>query len=99
MALAEQTLPDLDPRRIADGLDFVDVCPMVTESNDGSAILASAGEEPEFYDILLRPDNFDDNQGDSYAEWDDLTFDQANEKVAELQARYPGINVNWIEPS
>lgn len=96
--MLDQTLPTLDPERIKGGDDFVEVYPMMTLP-DGGAKIVERGKEPDFYDVWLRPDDWDDTVGDTYCEWDNLTLEQANAKVAELQARYPGICVNWVDPT
>lgn len=87
------------PALIESGDVYVEVYPMrVMDDKDEGARLAHAGEEPDFYDVMLRPDDWDQNKGVPYGEWEDLSFEDANKKIEELEALNPGIVVCWVEP-
>lgn len=79
---------------VRDGLAYVEAYPM-KNVEDGST-LCQPGENPDFYDVALRPDNFDDNDGMPYAEFEDLSLAEAIAKTYELEVAYPGISVEWI---
>lgn len=85
----------ITPEMINDGDVYVEVYPMLRESDTMSRLI-EAGEEPDFYDVWLRPDDWDLNNGSSFEEYEDLDWQAANERVAELERRYPGISVNWV---
>jgi hypothetical protein len=86
----------MSPALVEAGDIYIEVYPM-KNVEDGSRLI-ERGEEPDFYDVLLRPDDWDDNNHGAYGEWEDLTLDEAEDKIAELEALNPGIAVNWVTP-
>ena len=90
----------MSPPLIDSGDVYIEVYPMKAEEHQGeqSARLIVDGEEPDFYDVMLRPDDWDQNQGVPYGEWEDLTLEDAEKKIEELEALNPGIVVNWVDP-
>jgi hypothetical protein len=65
-------------------------------SKGGARLIEGRHEKPDFWDVALRPDDWDDNNGTCYGEWEDLTRPEAEKKVAELESQHPGIAVNWV---
>jgi hypothetical protein len=74
---------------------YVEVYPMV-HIEGGARLIEGRHEKPDFWDVALRPDDWDDNNGTCYGEWEDLTRPEAEKKVAELESQHPGIAVNWV---
>ena len=87
----------MSPALIETGDIYIEVYPMKSDGKGGASLIERC-DTPEFYDVWLRPDDWDQNNGDSYGEWDDLTHEQAVAKVAELEALNPGIAVSWVSP-
>jgi hypothetical protein len=75
---------------------FIDVFPMIREPS-GDSRMVQGLEEPAFYDVMLRPHDWDITQNEPYGEWENLTLGQANTIVEALEALNPGIEVNWVE--
>ena len=75
------------------GYVFIDVYGMKAEGDNDTIAHES---DVEFYDILLRPYYWEDNDGESYGEWKNLTFSEACNKVEELEEIYSGIDIKWI---
>lgn len=96
-------LAKITPELVASGDVYVEVYPMKTipsEEDDGStdSRLVECDEEPDFYDVWVRPDDWDLNDGSTYAEFDDLSEAEMNAKVTELEQMFPGIAVNEVQP-
>lgn len=89
----------MSPALVESGDIYVEVYPMrILDDKDVGARLIEAGEEPDFYDVMLRPDDWEANNGVPYDEWEDLTKEDAEKVVAELEVLNPGIAVNWVSP-
>lgn len=90
----------ITPERIKAGLVYIEVCPMVDEviNNVSWGRLAIADETPEYYDVVVRPDHYETTAGEDYEEFEYLTQEEAEAKVAELELKYPGIHTTWILP-
>lgn len=73
------------------GLVYVEVYPMV-----GDRLTHDRNEEPEYYDVMLRPDDWGETNGTAYREWEDLTFEQVNEVIEKIEAKYPNIAISWV---
>lgn len=86
----------MSPALIESGDIYIEVYPMKQDAI--GTRLAQRDETPDFYDVWLRPDDWEDNDHGCYGEWEDLSLDEANTKVAELEALNPGIAVNWVTP-
>lgn len=89
-----QTLPVFSSEMISSGEVHVEIYPMLNDE-DGSRLVDNADIEPDFYDIMLRPEIWGDNDS-PYGEWENLDWQAANDRVADLSRRYPGIAVSWI---
>lgn len=87
--------PIITPEMVTAGKVIVEVYPMVRDA-DGDRLTEGSHEAPDFYDVSLRPDTFEANDNDTYADWEDLSLAEATAKVAELEQQYPGIDVSWI---
>lgn len=87
--------PIITPEMVAAGAVLVEVYPMVRDA-DGARLTEGSHEAPDFYDVSLRPNNFETNDNDTYADWEDLSLAEATATVTELEAKYLGINVSWI---
>lgn len=86
---------EITPELVSNGDVYVEVYPMVLDGENSSR-LAEGNEEPDFYDVWLRPDDWNLNNGSSYEEYEDLDWQAANDRVAEIERRHPGIAVNWV---
>lgn len=90
----------ITPGMVKTGEVYVEVYPMVRDSEgtdgEGARLTTDAHETPDFYDVWLRPDDWETNDSNTYAEWDDLSLAEASAKVTELERQYPGIAVNWV---
>lgn len=90
----------MSPALVESGDIYVEVYPMkVVQIEDESGTesrLVETGEEPDFYDVWLRPDDWDQNDGELYGEWEDLSYDEAVDIVEMLEKLNPGIAVNWV---
>jgi hypothetical protein len=86
----------MSPALVESGAIYIEVYPM--KSCEIGDRLIERGEEPDYYDVWLRPDDWDDNHHGAYGEWEDLSLDEAEDKIAELEALNPGIEVCWVTP-
>lgn len=86
----------ITPKQIEDGDVFVEVYAM-KEDFDGMTLARES--EATHYDVALRPDDWDQNDGLAYEEWEDLDLDGATTRVNALEAQYPGIGVSWVNAS
>lgn len=85
----------ITPQMVQNGDVYIEVYPMVFDPE--CSRMAEKGETPDFYDVWLRPDYWDSNDNMSYAEFDGLSFAEANDKAEELAEMFPGIAISWIE--
>ena len=90
----------MSPALVESGDIFIEVYPMkvipIEDQDCTESRLIEQGETPDFYDVWLRPDDWDLNNGSAYGEWEDLTRKDAEAKIAELEQLNPGITVNWV---
>lgn len=84
----------MSPALVESGDIFIEVYAMKRE-DDGSRLI-EPGETADFYDVCLRPENWDQNNCTPYGEWEDLSLAQAEAEIAKLEALNPGINVSWV---
>lgn len=94
-AAFDPATPIITPEMVESGEVYIEVYPMVRDG-EGARLTENAHETPDFYDVWLRPDDWETNRCTTYAEWDDLTLDGASAKVTELERQYPGIAVSWV---
>lgn len=85
----------ITPKMVEAGEVLVEVYPMVRDA-DGARLTEGSLEAPDFYDVSLRPDTFEANDNDTYTDWEALSLAEAKATVADLEAKYPGIDVSWI---
>lgn len=99
-AAFDPTTPIITPEMVGSGEVYIEVYPMVRDSEgtdgEGARLTTDAHETPDFYDVWLRPDDWEANDNNTYAEWDDLTLADASARVEELERQYPGIAVSWV---
>ena len=88
-------IPAISSEMIETGSVYIEVYPMLHD-DEGACLTTKAGEQPDFYDVHLRADDLAINGNDTYAEWEDLSLEDATAKIAELENLYPGIAVNWV---
>lgn len=61
---------------------------MITDKKTGDSRIAQHGECVEFYDILVRGDADDDGEIPEIEEHENLTYEQMQLKLPELEAKY-----------
>lgn len=83
------------PEQLESAAVYVEVYPMRDLGEDGGT-LAVDGNEPDYWDVSLRPDDWDNNNNQPYAEFENLDEDQRDAKIAELEAQHPGIAICWV---
>lgn len=66
----------------------IQVFGMITDPKTNDSRIAQHGECVEFYDILVRGDTDEDGEIPEIEEHENLTFQQMEEKVKELEAKY-----------
>lgn len=53
-------------------------------------------EEPDYYDVCVRPDDWPSNNHDVYAEWEYLAQEEAEHLIDLLLDKYPDLDVIWL---
>lgn len=74
---------------------YVEVYPMA-DDDSGAHLVESPDDQIDFYDVCLRPDDFEVNGNDIYDDWENLSLEEADILVTALEKRFPAIAVNWI---
>ncbi|MTH61130.1 hypothetical protein [Paracoccus litorisediminis] len=80
---------------IAVGTVYAEIYAMVKRPN-GDSTLAEKDEEPDFYDAMLRPEDWDDSDGTPYLEVEDMTREEAEKLESEWLALAPKLSIEWI---
>lgn len=84
----------MSPALVEAGDIYIEVYSM--KRDDKGSRLVERGEEADYYDVWLRPDDWEDNNNSTYGEWEDLTLEEASAKVKELEELNPSIVVSWV---
>jgi hypothetical protein len=79
---------------IAAGDVFVEVYGMKYD-DDGSR-LCEYDENPDYYDLWIRPHDWETTSHDTYEEWEYLSLEKTLALVDEIVEVNPGIEVHWV---
>jgi hypothetical protein len=91
------TLSDITPGHILNGTVYVDVFCMMSGCGIKDDTLCPEGKSADFYDVMVRHEDWEATDHLPYAEWEDLTSDQLDARLNQLETLFPGISVNFIE--
>lgn len=86
--------PAITPEMIRDGKVFIGVYAM-SENEDGST-LADSPEAADYFDVVIRPDDWSMTDGEPFAEWEYLSEARMQETLHEINRRHPGMSVDYI---
>jgi hypothetical protein len=65
------------------------------DNGDGDLSLCDMNQEADFFDVEIRNDRTPSDNCEVLEEYENLSFEQAVEKIGEIEKRFPNISITW----